>query len=356
MKRQIVLANTAASCYFRTSVEYPFRKVLIQITERCNLHCAHCFINAGKSGREISLSEINNIIPKLRECRVVSITLTGGEPFCHAKVIEIASCLVDAGFTVSICTNATCIKEDDAKLMASIGNIHLNVSLDGFAAKSHGKFRGNMQSFPRTISTIKMLGECKILQGILVTPNNLAQIDEYSQICLFAAECGASYVLMNPLSPMGRGVDSMGNLAMGNETMRSIKSRVLQFADKIQLALVHFPNDDKFPLSVCEAGNIIYIFANGKVAVCPYLVFAARTKQSVHDPEEFIVGNIFFDNDIAAKLDAYNLQSHYQLGLNLICEGCHFNLQCGKGCPAAVVASGNRIEAVDVAMCPKLGT
>ena len=34
--------------------------------------------------------------------------------------------------------------------------------------------------------------------------------------------------------------------------------------------------------------------------MCPYLVFAARTPQSWHDPAEFIVGNIFADPDIAA--------------------------------------------------------
>ena len=52
-------------------------------------------------------------------------------------------------------------------------------------------------------------------------------------------------------------------------------------------------NDDDRPLSGCEAGTIIYVFATGDVTVCPYLVFAARTPQSRHDDTEFIVGNMF---------------------------------------------------------------
>ena len=36
--------------------------------------------------------------------------------------------------------------------------------------------------------------------------------------------------------------------------------------------------------------TIIYTFTTGAVTVCPYLVFAARTPQSQHSPEEFIVG------------------------------------------------------------------
>ena len=52
------------------------------------------------------------------------------------------------------------------------------------------------------------------------------------------------------------------------------------------------------PLAGCQAGTIIYVFTGGDVTVCPYLVFAARTPQSRHDPAEFIVGNIFTDTDV----------------------------------------------------------
>ncbi|MRT44633.1 radical SAM protein, partial [Xylella fastidiosa subsp. multiplex] len=44
--RPIITADTAASCYFRTSVEPPYRKALIQICEPCNEKCAHCFVSA----------------------------------------------------------------------------------------------------------------------------------------------------------------------------------------------------------------------------------------------------------------------------------------------------------------------
>lgn len=354
MKRSIIVADKASSCYFRTSVEPPHRKALIQITERCNLHCLHCFISASEYGEEMSVKTIRNIvIPRLKECRVISATLTGGEPFRHSEIVDIAALFVNAGFSVSICTNATCIKESDIQLLAKIGNIRLNASLDGFSAESHGKFRGNKECFAKAISTIQMLGRYKMLHGLLVTPNSLAQVEEYSQVCFFAADNGASYVLMNPLSSMGRGTASVHSFAADNETMRAIRGKVSELSDKIQLAFVRFPNDGKLPLSACEAGNIVYVFTKGELAICPYLVFAARTKQSVHDPRDFIVGNIFIDKDIAQKLDDYNLRKRYQLGFNSGCKACQLNPLCGKGCPAAVVASGNCIESIDVQMCPK---
>jgi MoaA/NifB/PqqE/SkfB family radical SAM enzyme len=87
MRREIISKYKAASCYFRSSVTSPYRKALLQITDRCNLHCAHCFISADNNGDTMPLETIRDvIIPRLKGCRVISVTLTGGEPFLHADI------------------------------------------------------------------------------------------------------------------------------------------------------------------------------------------------------------------------------------------------------------------------------
>lgn len=82
--RNIVSDTQTASCYFRTSVVHPYRKALVQITERCNLTCAHCFVSAGPYGDTMPLEEIRTkVVPRLSDSRVTRVTLTGGEPFVH---------------------------------------------------------------------------------------------------------------------------------------------------------------------------------------------------------------------------------------------------------------------------------
>ena len=49
--------NYCAACYFRTVAEYPNRKCLIQLTERCNLHCEHCFVSAENRGKMIDFDK-----------------------------------------------------------------------------------------------------------------------------------------------------------------------------------------------------------------------------------------------------------------------------------------------------------
>ena len=355
MQRQLVSPGSAASCYFRSSVEPPFRKALIQITERCNLFCVHCFVSAGNYGDVMPHSAIVEVaLPRLLQARIRSITLTGGEPFMHPNLTEIVRSLRGADIRVGICTNATLITKEHIEAFSRLGEIHVNVSLDGFRPKSHGAFRGDEASFAITVRTIRTLGEAHLLQGILVTPNDCAAVDEYCELCNFACEQGAKYVLMNPLASMGRGVKSIGKLRARNKFMETVREQTVVYQDRIDIVPIRFPNTT-LPLAPCEAGTIIYVFTRGDVTVCPYLVFAARTPQSQHKPTEFIVGNIFNDGDIALRLDNYRFHERYRVGRNSTCECCSMNANCGKGCPAAVIATGERIGSLDREVCP-IGT
>lgn len=351
--RSVTTGSQACSCYFRTTTDGFARKALVQIDERCNLHCAHCFVSATRQGQSMPYEQITRkLIPRLAQCRVERVTLTGGEPTIHPRFLDVVRAFRDARMYIGVCTNATTLDDAQIEALQRIGGVHFNVSLDGFRADSHGKFRGDRDSFHTTTATVRTLGAAGLLQGLLCTPNSLAEDDEYRELCEFAARHGADYVLLNPLSSMGRGVKSRERLAATEEQMRHIRQLTASF-DSPGLDVVHirFPSVGQ-PLAGCEAGTIIYVFTAGDVTVCPYLVFAARTPQSVHDPAEFIVGNIFDDGDIASRLDAFGFERRYSMGANPTCRTCNMTNECGKGCPAAVVAAGQRIGAVDAEICP----
>lgn len=353
MRRSLILDTHASSCYFRTSVGEGERKALVQITERCNLHCAHCFVSSTAVGGDISLADFTGkVLPRLRAARVERLTLTGGEPFVHPELLPICRAVIETGLPVGVCTNATHITDGQIAEMAAMGDVHVNVSLDGFRSTSHGKFRGNVASFEVTVETTRKLAAAGLLQGLLSTPNMLTDPEEFADLCSFAVEIGAKYVLMNPLSSFGRGVKSQGRLAAPEERMRAIEAATRRFdGQSVELVQIRFPNEDK-PLAGCDAGKLIYVFADGATAVCPYLVFAARTPQSRHADTEFLVGNILAD-DVTDALDGYDLAGRLAMGRNNTCRSCTLNGTCGKGCPAAVVSRGERIGEVDVEQCPQ---
>lgn len=89
----------------------------------------------------------------------------------------------------------------------------------------------------------------------------------------------------------------------------------------------------------------------GDTALCPHLVFAARTPQSRHRDAEFLVGNIL-QAEIADPHDRCRLHERYQVGATPTCGACALNSSCGKGCPAAVVAAGEPVGWPDTEQCP----
>jgi len=279
----VIYIRTASSgeahcCYFRTLPDNNGLKALIQITEKCNLSCEHCFVCSSSKGKTITIDNFLLILHRLTELNVNIVTLTGGEPFLHPDILEITRLLVENNIKVGICTNGTLINLDQINEFAKIGNIHINVSLDGFG-ESHDLFRHST-----CVNTVKNaiinLSEHGLLQGILVTPNIYAEVNEYKEICLFAKQYKAKYVLINPLSEFGRGIYNKRNSGVKKNILNEIYNLTKPLTqDGFEINYVRFPSLSA-KLSSCNANNIIYVYANGEISICPYIVFSAKHTNS----------------------------------------------------------------------------
>ena len=337
--------NTAANCFFRSALRPPDLKVMLQITTRCNMRCKHCFLSATDSGTDMPYSRIrSDIIKKLVESRVKKVTLTGGEPLLNPDFLDIVMELSNVGIESCICTNASLVTEE---LLNKIKNldIHFNVSLDGIHEGSHGTFRGisTPSSFSNVLENIQLIGRYNMLNGILTTPNMFTEIEEYTAICDFAIQCGAKYLLLNPLSPFGRGKDA-DNLTLSHSEMSKIKSQLdehisaLPRTDPFKIVYIRFPNCNKKAIASCTAGLIPYIFTNGDIAICPYMVFAADNPDNGYSRTDFIIGNIFETGSITEKIELYR-NSH---------SFCQYGSKENLGCPAMKIAKNLPLGSEDI--------
>ncbi|HEX5348624.1 MAG TPA: radical SAM protein [Pseudonocardiaceae bacterium] len=188
---------------------------------------------------------VEKVIPRLAACRVDRVTLTGGELTIHPEFLDVVRAFRRAGMGVGVCTYATTLNDEQIAELAEIGGVHCNVSLDGFRPESHGRFRGDRDSFHATIFTIEALAKSGLLQGLLCTPNSLAEDVEYRQLCQFAVEHGAEYVLMNPLSSMGRGVKAGRALAATEQRMLRIHQMTDPFdGPDLDVVRIRFPSSE----------------------------------------------------------------------------------------------------------------
>lgn len=337
--------NTAANCFFRTALTPPDLKVMLQITTRCNMRCKHCFLSATGAGEDMSYALIkSHVINKLTASKVKKVTLTGGEPLLNPDILEIIAAFNEAGIQSCICTNASLITEEKLTQLKDL-NVHFNVSLDGISADSHGLFReiSASSSCSEVLENIQMIGHYNMLNGILTTPNSLTKSEEYIAICDFAIQSGAKYLLLNPLSPFGRGKDAIDLILSPNEMTR-IKEQLtmhlssLPHNDSFRIVFIRFPNTSQKPSSSCMAGFIPYIFTNGDIAICPYMVFAADNPDNCYSSTEFIVGNIFDEGSIAEIIQDYQKKHFF----------CHRGKKENLGCAAMKIAKNLPLDCEDV--------
>lgn len=351
VSRRIQDNSSCNCCYFRSIAELPYKKILLQLTERCNLHCEHCFVSSSTSGEEMTYETIEKILlPILVRAQVRKVTLTGGEPLVFGNLLDVITLLSKFNMEISICSNASLITKEFLDGISNLRSVHFNVSLDGFTNMSHGRFRGNFGDgmFNRIISNIIMLGEYGFLNGILVTPNNYTEIEEYESICEFAKANKARYVLINPLSSFGRG-ERTHSLGYSLDKLIELRNAIERhnYAG-LEILFIRFPNTESKPLGSCVVGKTPYVFSNGDIAICPYIVFAAKDSISKYKPEQFIIGNVFEKGfDLDCSLNRYELPSEMQIG---DCCTCVMD-SCSKGCYAAKISMGLSINCADK-LCP----
>lgn len=343
--RWIYTDNAAANCFFRSALNPPDLKVMIQVTTRCNMHCKHCFLSATGAGIDLSYSIFKSrIISKLAESKVKKVTLTGGEPLLNPAILDIVAALDDANIQSCICTNASLITEEMLKQLKHL-NVHFNVSLDGISSDSYGLFRELPVSskFAEVLENIQMIGRYNLLNGILTTPNKLISPEEYNAICDFAIKSGANYLLLNPLSPFGRGKDA-ATLSLPPDEMKAIMQQLNAYLSKLpvsssfRLVFIRFPNCNGRVSAPCTAGLIPYIFTNGDIAICPYIVFAAENPDNDYSSSDFIVGNVFDDGSITDKIQCYQSKHRF----------CHQEKKENLGCTAMKIAKNLPLDSEDV--------
>ena len=105
-----------------------FKKVYIEITNKCNLNCSFCS-EIKKAKKEMTIEEFKVIISKIKDYTDYVYLHVKGEPLLHSKLDEILSICDDNNIFVNITTNGTILKERKNFLLNHKSIRQINVSL-----------------------------------------------------------------------------------------------------------------------------------------------------------------------------------------------------------------------------------
>lgn len=178
------------------------------LTRRCNLECAHCYIAAGpreSAEGELSTAECLRIASEILELNPSPMfILSGGEPLLRHDLVEIAGFASSRGATVVVGTNGTMLTRDAIRRLRDAGVRGFAVSVDSLDAGRHDRFRHGSGALDATSEAIERLRDER-LDFIVQTTAHRGNRHEIDALAEWAAERGAVSFNLYFLVATGRG-------------------------------------------------------------------------------------------------------------------------------------------------------
>lgn len=155
-----------------------------ELTPRCNMNCAMCYIRMSEKelcrhGRERTADEWIDLGRQCADAGMLFLLLTGGEPFLRKDFRRIYTELKKMGLLITINTNATLLDEDTVSWLASDAPARVNVTLYGGSNETYHRLCGHPTGYDAAVRGIELLRQAGILVNInsSFTCYNLSDMD-----------------------------------------------------------------------------------------------------------------------------------------------------------------------------------
>lgn len=266
-----------------TSLKGPLH-INIDITNKCNLKCKHCF---NRSGDDLIRNELNdkefiNVIYQIVEIRPFSVCICGGEPFMRKDLLfESLDILNQNNVHIGLVTNGLLLDEGTLIKLKELGINSLQISLDG-KARSHNHLRNNKEAYSKVINAIKLTEKYDIKVDISFCPTNF-NIDEFPELAnyLFKSFRNLNAIKIQPLLILGRATKDIepselqySKLVMYLQHFNKVNSKKIIWEDPISFIMTQYYNP-KLQIScmdIMSDGNIMLL------SYIPYSIGNVKTK------------------------------------------------------------------------------
>ena len=209
---------------------YTAYSVSWNLTQRCNLECAHCYMSAfaGADTRgELTTAECRRVMDEIAEINPnVFLILTGGEPLLRRDIWDVAGYAAEKRFTTVFGTNGVLLREREAKLMREHRVLGASISLDSTDPKKHDAFRHLPNAWEGAVRATRVLTDegLDFSLHMSVTDWNVAEVPAMIDL---ARDLGAKVLNFFFLVRTGRGRELRDIDAAAYE-------RILSYLAKVQ--------------------------------------------------------------------------------------------------------------------------
>ncbi|MCG3143199.1 MAG: Coenzyme PQQ synthesis protein E [Gammaproteobacteria bacterium] len=327
--------------------------VALNLTRRCNLACAHCYLDAGTRGHgtadELSTGEVKALLDRIADLSSeILVVLTGGEPLLRTDVCELAAHATRRGLAVVVGTNGTLLDDRRVRALQAAGVRALGISLDSLDANHHDRFRGHSGAWVRAVRGIDACRRNGLMFQIhfSVTDANAHELDA---MIGFARSAGAAVLNVFFLVCTGRGA-SLSNVsaavyervltriavAAREEKELLVRARCAPHFKRLAMTMAGADRGAAAPgleAAGCLAGRrYCRVTPEGELTPCPYIEASAGSVRSAELADLWATAPLF------APLRAPALAGR--------CGACEYARVCG-GCRARPYARDGNLMGED---------
>ncbi len=162
----------------RISIERPPLDGSLELTFRCNLRCAHCYVNEASGDlrarrQELTTEEILRITDEVVDLGCLWMLLTGGEVLLRPDFSEIYLHMKKSGLLVSLFTNGTMVTPRIADFLAEWPPLLVEISIYGSTPAVYEQVTEVPNSYRRCLRGIELLMDRKIRLRLKTVPMTL---------------------------------------------------------------------------------------------------------------------------------------------------------------------------------------
>ncbi|MBU4070360.1 MAG: radical SAM protein [Nanoarchaeota archaeon] len=270
----------------------------INVTNKCNLACKHCYDSSDKCfGNDLNLNVIKKTLKEAKSLGLVSVLITGGEPFLRKDLEKILHYSKSLNLKVFLATNGTLLDKKNIKFIKKYVD-KINISLDG-VSKFHDMIRGRKGLFKETLDKINKIIQEEIPLSISFTAqdNNYFQIEELVNYLNKKGILENNFLNIKRFINIGRGLKNNLDLSKKNyfnvvKIVEKLKKDGINISFKDPLYSLKFGRGYG-----CYAGiHILSIKNTGDVWIC------TKVEKSLGNIKEDSLINIWNNSDILRNL------------------------------------------------------
>ncbi len=289
----------------------------VEVTRRCNLACAHCYVEGAAVDMDRAL--FLAALAKMREAGTLFLTLSGGEPLVHPDLRAMIAAAAAQGFALALFTNATLIDAGWAAFLAETTVGEVSASVYSADSAVHDRITGVPGSHARTVAGLRRLAAAGIPVAAKA-PVLSANAGGFASLAAFCAREGWSFKPDPVVTPKNS----------GDRAPLAHRASDRELAE----ALRHFPVEREAVSSpdalVCNAGvNYFGIDADGMLHPC------IQMPMPLGRIDRVALARLWREHPALARLRA--------LGPDRLtaCRACRYAAYCDR-CPGlALVESGD---------------